>query len=161
MRHFKVENEGSRFGKRFLTLVGSLTLAIILGTWLAAGEESIPVLVASATLSLSAIALFYWATRQSSVGALGFAGTSEATKSLIQSGPYRYVRHPIYLAYILGWLGLALNSGHVAGVAAGIYLSAIYVFIAHQEEEQFVREGDTVDYRAYRERTGMFLPRFS
>lgn len=160
MRRFKVENEGSRFGKRFLQTVGTLTLVLIAASWLDGGEESVPVLAASAVLSLSGLLLFYWAIAQSRPGDLGFAGTSEATKTLIDTGPYRYVRHPIYVAYILGWLGLALTSGHRAGVVGAIYLSAIYIFIARQEEEQFVQEGDSVCYRAYRERTGMFLPRF-
>ena len=79
---------------------------------------------------------------------------------LVTWGPYRYVRHPLYTTFFLGYLGtvLALQSWILAaGVPAFV---ASYLIFA-REEENIMERGFGETYRAYRRRTGMFLPKWA
>jgi len=76
-------------------------------------------------------------------------------QSLVQSGVYQYIRHPIYIGDILLLLGLelALNSWLVLGVIP----LALIVFIQSKTEESLLSQ-KLPDYRAYQTRTKMFIP---
>jgi protein-S-isoprenylcysteine O-methyltransferase Ste14 len=84
-----------------------------------------------------------------------------ATKTdhrLIQSGPYRFVRHPIYTAMLGMFLGSAIVSGqlHAAlglAMAAGAYWRKIRL------EEVKLRQAFGPAYDAYRCETGSLVPR--
>jgi protein-S-isoprenylcysteine O-methyltransferase Ste14 len=79
---------------------------------------------------------------------------------LVTDGPYRYVRHPLYTALFLGYLGtlLALQSWTLAAWLPVFVAS--YVLFA-REEEQIMERGFGEAYRAYRRQTGMFLPKWA
>ena len=79
---------------------------------------------------------------------------------LVTDGPYRYVRHPLYTALFLGYLGtlLALQSWSLTiGIPA--FISSYLVFA--REEEDVMERGFGETYRAYRRQTGMFLPKWT
>ena len=76
---------------------------------------------------------------------------------LVTWGPYRYVRHPSYLAYFLMILGLLLMS---LNLLAAPCLGAIpgYFQVADEEEKMLiVRFGER--YQRYQRKTGRFWPR--
>jgi len=78
---------------------------------------------------------------------------------LVTDGPYRLIRHPLYTALFLGYLGtlLALQSWMLALWFPAFVAS--YLLFADQEETVMERGfGDA--YRAYRRDTGMFLPKW-
>lgn len=78
---------------------------------------------------------------------------------LIISGPYRFVRHPMYIAYLLTWLGLSLLAANVLLAASGVIgLGLVMVIRTPQEEAQLLAEFGS-SYRAYRDKTGRYLPR--
>ena|SRR2546425_6361969 len=80
-----------------------------------------------------------------------------AERPLLQKGPYRFIRHPIYLAFMLvaaGFILFALNL---------VMLPLVYIFTAirypkREEPELIELYGDA--YREYQQRTGRFLPKF-
>lgn len=78
-------------------------------------------------------------------------------RTLITGGPFRFVRHPFYLAYVLAWLAAPVATwGPVITLFALIQI-ATFIVAARREERQLeglFGEG----YRAYKARTGMFLP---
>jgi protein-S-isoprenylcysteine O-methyltransferase len=80
---------------------------------------------------------------------------------VIRAGPYRLVRHPLYLAAFLIWLALAL--AFASPVALGLTLLYVipgYVIYIRAEEEMLVAQlGDT--YRSYQHDVGMLFPRAS
>jgi len=99
--------------------------------------------------------LFIW-----SVLARGRCSTAwemSENHSLVTWGPYRYVRHPSYLAYFILFTGLFLT---LLNIVAIIPLLAIpgYVRITAIEEELLTRRFDDA-YKQYQQETGKFWPK--
>jgi protein-S-isoprenylcysteine O-methyltransferase Ste14 len=79
---------------------------------------------------------------------------------LISSGPYRYIRHPIYTGMLLAFVGTALALGEYrALVSIGIVLVAFYA--KAKKEERFLTQEFGEKFREHSRRTGMFLPKFT
>ena len=82
------------------------------------------------------------------------------THRLVTDGPYFYVRHPLYTALFLGYLGtlLALQSWTLAAWFP-VFIASYLLFA--WEEENVMEHGFGETYRAYRRQTGMFLPKWA
>lgn len=79
---------------------------------------------------------------------------------LVTCGPYDYIRHPLYTALFLGYLGtlLALQSWMLT-VWFPVFVASYLVFA--REEESVMERGFGGAYQVYRRETGMFLPKWS
>lgn len=75
---------------------------------------------------------------------------------LVVHGPYRWVRHPIYTAVLIGTAGVALRSGTWWSVAAAGGLAALFMVKARWEELHL--DAAFPGYAAYHSRTGRFVP---
>lgn len=78
---------------------------------------------------------------------------------LVTHGPYDYIRHPLYTALFLGYLGTLLALQSWTLTAWFPVFVASYLLFA-KEEESIMERGFGEAYRAYHRRTGMFLPRW-
>lgn len=101
-----------------------------------------------AVVQLGGILIIAGAVR--AIDALDLAGIRPhvAADSLQISGPYRWVRHPLYL----GWLLATFGSSHMTGdrlLFAGI--SAFYLIIAVPLEERSLRRSFGEQYSRYRQ----------
>jgi protein-S-isoprenylcysteine O-methyltransferase Ste14 len=77
---------------------------------------------------------------------------------VVDTGPFRYVRHPLYLAALLGYAGTVISSMSLFSFALLIPIFVFYNYIASYEEKLLeARFGET--YREYERRTGKWLPR--
>jgi len=85
-----------------------------------------------------------------------FAIMAEA-RVLVRTGPYRWVRHPMYAAHFVIFLCVLLQ--RFAPLSLGLYL----VFVAGQVLRANIEERKLAatfpEYEEYRRSTGMFLPR--
>jgi protein-S-isoprenylcysteine O-methyltransferase Ste14 len=77
---------------------------------------------------------------------------------LVTSGPYRFVRHPFYVAFVVGIVGVsvAMTNWFIA-VAALIPIGFLAARTDIEEAKLIERFGD--DYREYMRRVGRFVPR--
>lgn len=78
---------------------------------------------------------------------------------LIRTGPYTFVRHPIYTGMLTACVGTTLVEGEWRGVVACLLLLAAHSRKAMREEKLLTGEfGD--QYRSYQRQTGFLFPRF-
>jgi len=77
-------------------------------------------------------------------------------RGLAVGGPYRWVRHPLYVGELVTVLGIAVREMRPAALALWVVLVALQVYRARAEEGLL---GDVVPgYRAYRVTTARFVP---
>jgi protein-S-isoprenylcysteine O-methyltransferase Ste14 len=77
---------------------------------------------------------------------------------LVTQGIYAWIRHPQYTGFMLITLGMIADWATLPLLIMWPLLLAIYYRLARREEADMEAEfGDA--YRAYKARTGMFLPR--
>lgn len=77
---------------------------------------------------------------------------------LVETGPYRWIRHPIYLAYVLAYLGGGLVSSNVVLTLAPAALFCVMLWGRIELEESELAETFGVSYLVYMHRTRRFLP---
>lgn len=78
--------------------------------------------------------------------------------TLVTHGPYRWIRHPLYLCAALLTLAMSLVAANWFLAVAGVIGVGLLVIRTRTEEEHLIaRFGN--DYRSYMQRTGRFLPR--
>jgi protein-S-isoprenylcysteine O-methyltransferase Ste14 len=79
--------------------------------------------------------------------------------TLVTSGPYRWVRHPLYVALLLAVVANSLAAANWLLLVAGMIAFTLLAIRSRQEEANLVaRFGDA--YRDYQAATGAFFPRF-
>ena len=78
---------------------------------------------------------------------------------LITEGPYRWVRHPFYVGYIMGAIAPALAVDHVVVFVVSALMVLLTVAAALREEQVWLSSSRADAYREYRARTGMFVPK--
>ena len=92
-----------------------------------------------------------------------FVGVPELTARsdggrLLTEGVYARVRHPRYVAVLLGLISVALFSNYLAlYLLLPIGAAGLYLIVRLEERELVERFGD--EYETYRDRVPMFVPR--
>jgi protein-S-isoprenylcysteine O-methyltransferase Ste14 len=88
---------------------------------------------------------------------LNLRGREPAPPVFHQPFLYKWVRHPLYLGFILAfWATPRMTAGHLL-LAAGM---SVYILIAIRHEERDLVDLFGADYEDYRQRVGMLTPRF-
>jgi protein-S-isoprenylcysteine O-methyltransferase Ste14 len=77
---------------------------------------------------------------------------------LIRTGPYAYLRHPIYSGVLLGVAGTALVVGEWRGLLAFVILLVNYAIKARRED--LILAGAFADFAHNKKSTGFLLPNF-
>jgi protein-S-isoprenylcysteine O-methyltransferase Ste14 len=86
----------------------------------------------------------------------GMPMTRKDEPELVTSGPYHFVRHPIYSGILLAFVGTALATNIYWLIAFGV-LGAYFVYSATVEERLLV-EAFPTQYPGYRTKTKMLIP---
>jgi protein-S-isoprenylcysteine O-methyltransferase Ste14 len=83
---------------------------------------------------------------------------TKANHQLINTGPYEWVRHPLYSSYFLLTLGLFAMSGNwLVGVSMLVYFATVAARTPKEEAMLVERLGQR--YAEYQKVTGRFVPR--
>ena len=125
---------GSRWGDRGVDVAAAIALAI----------------------AVAAIALRVWGASYLSASTVW--EQKAQTEVLVECGPFRFVRHPLYLGNDL----LALGMGAAAPLAGWIFIfvaTAVFVNALIRYEEQGLLERHGAGYDAYRHSVSALVPR--
>ncbi len=76
---------------------------------------------------------------------------------LVQAGPYRFVRHPIYTGIILMFAAIVLLVGRVAGILAFCLFVYSFVLKLRREERMMLKQFPTT-YPEYVKKTKRLVP---
>jgi protein-S-isoprenylcysteine O-methyltransferase Ste14 len=156
-----MENKSSKFSKLFgsgpLGLLISLLL-LFAASWINKQIDLPPIsenqslLGAIFTLSIiTTIALIIWSARS--------LRPADRGNKLCTSGPFKYVRHPLYAAYLSIFdFGLAIYLNSYTFILWAVLLHPLWHYLVKAEEGHMVEIfGD--DYIEYQKTTGQFLPK--
>ncbi len=81
----------------------------------------------------------------------------EKTTTLVTVGAYRYIRHPIYSAGLIGIWGVFFKHPSWIGMCLAVATTVFFTLTARMEEAENVQYFG-VAYQSYMKRTRMFIP---
>lgn len=156
----KRQSSSSRLAQ---VVLGGLAYVLLFTNAFHGGFLSIRVVPAMPVLTVFGVAVTYtgiafsiWARF-----VLGGNWSSDVTlkkdHSLVCSGPYALVRHPIYTGLLLAMLGTALVVAE-AHAFLGVLFGFASFGLKFREEERFMTEQFGADYEEYRRRTPALVP---
>jgi len=106
---------------------------------------------------LVSIALGLWTLTVNRLGNFNIHPEPRKGGQLVQSGPYRWLRHPMYSSVLLLAAGCAFWVASLAGWALFVALAAVLVAKAKLEEEWLLRSHP--QYADYQRHTWRLIPR--
>jgi len=115
-----------------------------------------PIAWAAAVLCLIGMAFAVWARVTLGRNWSGVV-TLKQGHELVERGPYRFVRHPIYTGILTMFFGTALALGHLAGFAATLLMFASF-WVKICDEEKLMLQQFPERYAAYRRRAKRIIP---
>ena len=145
-------------------LLLALAGALIFARWFSIGPlgrrfvaPSPEIRIAGIVLTAAGLALAFWARFH-----LGRNWSSQITlkegHTLICSGPYLYLRHPIYSGILLALAGTALTVGLYRALL-GVALAVIVFLWKARQEDAWLARAFGEQFERQRQRTGRLLPR--
>jgi protein-S-isoprenylcysteine O-methyltransferase Ste14 len=140
-----------------LNIISRVALAVVIGvlaTLAATGSlfSASPIIIA---LQVVAVGLAVWARRSFPSGSFRVVATPGGD-AVIQRGPYRFIRHPMYTAVLL-LIGSAILSHFVWWTVAIAALATSVVVVRVVVEERLLRER-YADYAHYALVTKALIP---
>ncbi|KZD21753.1 methyltransferase family protein [Tardiphaga robiniae] len=96
--------------------------------------------VAGAAITLSGIAISFWVLRENSFAAPVIKLQRDRGHHVIDTGPYHFVRHPMYSGAILFFLGTSLWLGSWWSAALTLIMAVLFAWRT-RAEERTLRDG--------------------
>ena len=93
-----------------------------------------------AGILLAAFYIFYLTFRENTYLSPAVRIQTDRGQTVVSTGPYRHVRHPLYAGFILFTVGTALMLGSAYGVPGALVLNALIAWRAAREEQVLQRE---------------------
>jgi len=139
--------------------VAGLIAYLINSAWMAWAAVPLPVWLRWTGVGLALIAglLLVWMFRTLGRNLTDTVVTRKQ-HTLVTTGPYRWVRHPLYSSAALVILGHSLVAANWFFFVAGSLMFLLLVIRTRKEEQNLIARFGA-DYRNYMQRTGRFVPR--
>jgi len=149
--------EGRRAGRvrppGLVAILGIVVVRIFTPSTLAI--HSVPLRVAGVIMFAEGLMLAIWARIYLGRN-WGMPMTEKREPELVTSGPYRFVRHPIYSGILLGFAGTALATNIYWLIVFGV--CSVYFIYSARVEEGIMTSSFPSAYPSYRTRTKMLIP---
>ena len=100
-------------------------------------------------LAACAVALFVFSFREFRGAGTSVQG-SKRTTVIVRTGPYRFSRNPIYLAFILFVLGLSVWLNNLWLLVTVVPPVAIVALVVIPREERFLKQNFNEQYSSYK-----------
>jgi protein-S-isoprenylcysteine O-methyltransferase Ste14 len=148
---------GSRSGRVRLPGLTVIVLIVVARLFRTRGLDvhSVALEVVGVVLLVAGLGLAVWARIYLGRN-WGMPMTRMDEPELVTSGPYRFVRNPIYSGLLLGILGTALAVNLYLLIA--LVVVAVYFIYSARVEERIMAESFPSTYPAYRAATKMLIP---
>ena len=127
--------------------------------WMAWSQVELPVWLrlSGAALGVVTDGLIYWVFSSLGNNVSPTVVTRRGHK-LVTSGPYRWVRHPLYTVGFLSYIAFALLAANwYVAMLSVVALFLLSLRVPAEEEALIARNGDA--YLDYAKRTGRFIPK--
>ena len=146
-------------GANLILIAAGVSCLLMLGlTWLLE-QPIVPPLAGLACMGLS-LAVFWSAVKASRQARLRYAFDNALPSSVVTAGPYKYIRHPFYTAYMAFWFAWAIAVWSIWALVPAATMAALYLIAARFEEKLLSSSGLSSAYVQYKSQTGMFWPAF-
>ena len=110
-------------------------------------------------LALGSVLLYEWARRTVINRNFYIALGGEVPAIVCKTGPYRFMRHPFYLSYMIAFLGMVVAFPSVVSASVCVLNVALFVYMAFDDERVLLRSPLAADYQNYQSRVGMLFRR--
>lgn len=77
---------------------------------------------------------------------------------ILRTGPYRVIRHPIYVSYSLAWLAAPIATHSIPLGVSAVFMTVCYVISAREEERRLAAGPRGAEYEEYRAKTWRLIP---
>ncbi len=101
--------------------------------------------------------LFWWTVFTTRRRRLTLAFSKDQPEFIYTTGPYRWIRHPFYTAYIIFWLAVAVGAGTWLFALLPASMCFLYWRAMRLEEAKFAESPLSAEYADYRFRTRRHL----
>ena len=118
------------------------------------GQVALGFLIVVAAFAVIALGILEHVRRNSALP--NVTPTPNQTVGLVDTGVYRWIRHPIYTGVIFGAFGVGLAHGHIVPLLMTIVFIVFFGTKARYEETML--RGVYPQYAEYMTRTGRFVP---
>lgn len=137
-----------------VALIGTFLLSFV-GFLPVPSDTSTTALMASTVVVLAGTVFTIW-----SLATLGRCfGMFPEARGLVTRGPYRWVRHPVYLGEMVSAFGIVITKFHPAIIA--LYVAFVgFQYWRAVLEERALAAAFPAEYPSYRARTGRLFPRW-
>ncbi|MCC6915421.1 MAG: isoprenylcysteine carboxylmethyltransferase family protein [Rhodospirillaceae bacterium] len=143
---------------RWLNILGiSFFVLHLIAIWLSATYNVGSVI--GIALYSAAFMLFWWSVPYARREGLAIAFSQSQSRSILKSGPYKFIRHPFYLSYLMFWIAGVFVSQNVVLLISVVVMGAFYISALKSEEAELLKSRLGYEYAEYRERTGALWPR--
>jgi protein-S-isoprenylcysteine O-methyltransferase Ste14 len=132
-----------------LVLLAAIILGVVLNLIWPLPFIPVALVLAGPVILIAAVLLFVLSLNEFRATGTSVRG-NERTTAIVRTGPYRFSRNPIYLAFVLLLLGLALSLNNLwLLVTLGAFASFISIVVIPREE-QFLERNFQAEYSDYK-----------
>jgi len=154
----RVQDEGS-IGLLWAVILASIVLSVAC-RWVRVAQVTMPEPLRVALLL--GLVLPGLALRWMSILTLGRYFTVDVAihedHQVIQSGPYRFVRHPSYTGVLMAFLGVGITTNNLLSLVVLVLPIGLAILHRIKVEERALRESLGEPYAAYCARTSRLIP---